>query len=65
MTVDGQTVAVQPGQTIAAVLHSRGSGRIFCGIGVCFDCVVTLNDVPDVRACQRTVADGDTVRTSS
>ncbi|RSM89565.1 (2Fe-2S)-binding protein [Kibdelosporangium aridum] len=65
VTVDGQTVPAQPGQTIAAVLHRVGRARVFCGIGVCFDCVVTLNEIPDVRACQRIAADGDDVRTRS
>jgi D-hydroxyproline dehydrogenase subunit gamma len=55
----------EPGQTVAAVLHAQGSGRIFCGIGVCFDCVVTVNGISGVRACQRVAADGDDVRTVS
>lgn len=74
VTVDGVEVAAEPGQTVAAVLlrqgyaswrTTRGAGRprgIFCGIGVCHDCLVVVNDVPDVRACQRTVADGDAIR---
>jgi len=24
---------------------------IFCGIGICFDCVVTINGVANQRAC--------------
>lgn len=63
LTIDGQTAEALPGQTVAAVLHGLGRGRIFCGIGVCFDCVVTVNGVSDVRACQRIAADGDDVRT--
>jgi hypothetical protein len=35
---------------------------IFCGIGVCFDCLVVVNGIPDVRACQRVVVDGDVIR---
>ncbi|MBP2320233.1 aerobic-type carbon monoxide dehydrogenase small subunit (CoxS/CutS family) [Kibdelosporangium banguiense] len=65
LTVDGQAALAQPGQTIAAVLHTMGRGRLFCGIGVCFDCVVTVNGVSDVRACQRVAADGDDIRTVS
>ncbi|ALG07109.1 2Fe-2S iron-sulfur cluster-binding protein [Kibdelosporangium phytohabitans] len=63
VTVDGEPVPAKPGRTIAALLHTMGRARIFCGIGVCFDCVVTLNEVPDVRSCQRIATDGDTVRT--
>jgi D-hydroxyproline dehydrogenase subunit gamma len=73
--VDGQEIAALPGQTVAGVLlgagrvswrTTRGGGRprgVFCGIGVCFDCLVIVNGVPDVRACQRVAADGDDIRT--
>ena len=73
ITVDGESVEGLEGQSIAGVL--LGSGRIswretavagkprglFCGIGVCFDCLVTVDGVPDVRACQRRACDGDEV----
>lgn len=74
VTVDGVAVDAAAGQTVAAVLLSRGlsswrttriAGRprgIFCGIGVCQDCLVVVNGVPDVRACQRLVADGDDIQ---
>ncbi|KAA2262197.1 (2Fe-2S)-binding protein [Solihabitans fulvus] len=73
--VDGQEKSALPGQTVAGVLLAGGrvSWRttrngdrprgVFCGIGVCFDCLVVVNGVPDVRACQRVVADGDEIRT--
>ncbi|CAM4225594.1 (2Fe-2S)-binding protein [Nocardiopsis rhodophaea] len=63
----------EAGQTIAGVLLANGVTTwrttrkarrprgVFCGIGVCFDCLVTVNGVPDVRACQRTARDGDIV----
>lgn len=68
---DGEEIAGRDGQTIAGVL--LGAGRrswrsaagaergIFCGIGVCQDCVVTVNGIENVRACQRTAHDGDVV----
>ncbi|GGO90892.1 hypothetical protein GCM10012280_37470 [Wenjunlia tyrosinilytica] len=31
-------------------------------MGVCFDCLVVVNGVPDIRACQRVVEPGDTIR---
>ena len=34
---------------------------MFCGIGVCFDCVVEVNGLRDVRACLRRAQDGDVV----
>ncbi|MFE0732881.1 (2Fe-2S)-binding protein [Streptomyces antibioticus] len=60
---DGREIEALPGRTIAAVLWSagitawrgtRGGGRprgVFCGIGVCFDCLVTVDGRPNQRAC--------------
>ncbi|TCO62620.1 2Fe-2S iron-sulfur cluster-binding protein [Actinocrispum wychmicini] len=59
VTVDGRAVHARPGQTIGAVLP----GVLFCGIGVCFACVVVVNGIQDVRACQRVLAEGDEIRT--
>ncbi|WP_330172609.1 (2Fe-2S)-binding protein [Streptomyces sp. NBC_01498] len=76
ITVDGERVTGVVGQTLAGVLLVSGrpawrqapSGAprgVFCGIGVCFDCLVTVNGEPDVRACRRRARDGDTVTTQS
>ncbi|WP_433323516.1 (2Fe-2S)-binding protein [Spirillospora sp. CA-294931] len=76
ITVDGVPVEGVEGQTIAGVLLSHGrqtwrtapSGArrgVFCGIGVCFDCLLTVNESPDVRACVRRARDGDQVTTQS
>ncbi len=75
--IDGTPVRGRPGQTIAGVL--LGSGRpswrhttrgaaprgLFCGIGICFDCLVAVNGDRDVRACQRRAGDGDVVEVQS
>ncbi|BFP51600.1 (2Fe-2S)-binding protein [Streptomyces sp. CMC78] len=62
-TVDGEPLAFVPGQTLAAALvasgrvawrTTRGGQRprgIFCGIGVCFDCLVTVDGRGGQRAC--------------
>ncbi|MGK5630521.1 (2Fe-2S)-binding protein [Streptomyces sp. URMC 123] len=75
VTVDGASRPAYPGQTVAAVLltagrvswrTTRGAGRprgLFCGIGVCHDCLVTVNGLADVRACQREARPGDDIRT--
>lgn len=76
ITVDGEPVAGVAGQSVAGVLLAAGRtswrrGRtgaprgVFCGIGVCFDCLVTVNGERDVRACRRRARDGDTVTTQS
>lgn len=73
--LDGTPVDGIHGQTIAGVLlgsgvlawrRTSGSGKprgVFCGIGVCFDCIVTVNGQRDVRACQRRARDGDSIET--
>lgn len=75
VTVDGTVVRAPAGRTVAAVL--TGSGRpgwrrtrrrgawrgLSCGIGVCFDCLVTLNGTPGVRACLVEARPGDEIRT--
>ncbi|GAA2988778.1 (2Fe-2S)-binding protein [Actinokineospora diospyrosa] len=75
VTIDGVQHSATPGQTVAGALladgrtswrTTRGAGKprgVFCGIGVCFDCLVTVNGVADVRACQRLLAEGDDIRT--
>ena len=74
ITVDGERLTGVDGQSLAGVLLASGrtawrtspsgTGRgVFCGIGVCFDCAVTVNGEPDVRACRRRARDGDVVET--
>jgi predicted molibdopterin-dependent oxidoreductase YjgC len=72
---DGAAIDGVSGQSIAGVILASGplafrrtsvSGKprgVFCGIGVCFDCLVEVNGDRDVRACQRRAADGDVVVT--
>jgi D-hydroxyproline dehydrogenase subunit alpha len=74
IVVDGRPVAVRPGQSVAAALIAAGirswrttrAGRprgLFCGIGVCFDCLVTVNGRSSVRACMAEARPGDVVTT--
>jgi aerobic-type carbon monoxide dehydrogenase small subunit (CoxS/CutS family) len=51
ITIDGEAVTAYPGETLATVLLSAGQTRLYCGMGICFDCLVTLNGRPNVRAC--------------
>lgn len=60
---DDHEVVAHPGETIGAALlaadvrtlrTTRVGGRprgMFCGIGACFDCLVTVEGVGVVRAC--------------
>jgi predicted molibdopterin-dependent oxidoreductase YjgC len=75
--LDGRPVRGRPGQSVAAVLIASGlrawrttrrGGRprgLYCGIGVCFDCLVTLNGTPNVRACVTVVRAGDRIETQA
>jgi len=75
LRIDGERVDGLGGQTIAGVLLGSGllswrrtstSGEprgLLCGIGVCFDCILTVNGERDVRACQRRATDGDELTT--
>ena len=73
INVDGQPVLAYPGETIASVLlasgwrmfrHSSLSGEPrgpFCCMGLCFDCLITLNGQQNVRACITLAQPGDKV----
>ncbi|WP_240436987.1 (2Fe-2S)-binding protein [Streptomyces sporangiiformans] len=75
VTFDDREITALPGQTIAAALWSagitswrttreRGEPRgVFCGIGVCFDCLVTVNGQANQRACLVRAEAGDVIRT--
>jgi len=75
ITVDGERLEGVAGQSIAGVILASGrlgfrrtsaTGRprgIFCGVGVCFDCLVEVDGARDVRACQRRAVDGAIVVT--
>ncbi|GAA1657186.1 (2Fe-2S)-binding protein [Actinoplanes couchii] len=70
LTLDGRPISARPGQSVGAALTDAGvvawrttrrNGRprgLFCGIGVCFDCLVTVDGVPNQRACLVTARDG-------
>ena len=70
ITVDGAAVTGIAGQSIAGILmagdqlelrrtarHDRPRG-VFCGIGVCFDCLVTIDGVGNRQGCLVPVAEG-------
>ncbi|MEY7970589.1 (2Fe-2S)-binding protein [Saccharomonospora xinjiangensis] len=75
VTVDGRPIRAQAGQSLGAALVTNGitawratrvGGRprgLFCGIGVCFDCLITVDGERGQRACCVQVADGMRVET--
>jgi predicted molibdopterin-dependent oxidoreductase YjgC len=74
ISVDGVPVKAYLGETIAGALlangqrawrHTEGGETrgLFCGMGICFDCLVTVDGEPHVRACITPVVEGMVVET--
>lgn len=75
ISVDGSPVEAREGEPILAALWAAGiralhttaqreePRALFCGIGVCFDCLVTVDGERSVRACMTPVAEGMAVET--
>ena len=75
LRVDGQLIPAYEGETVAAALLAAGRRvfrhgvpggdprGIFCGIGMCFDCLVTVDGTHILRACVTPVRDGMQVTT--
>jgi D-hydroxyproline dehydrogenase subunit gamma len=74
ITVDGAPVRAEPGETVAAALMASanpiarqtpvtGAPRApFCLMGVCFDCLMEIDGVPNRQACMVEVRTGMDVR---
>ena len=70
VTFDGRPVPAVAGESVGAALTNAGirswrttrMGRrprgLFCGIGVCYDCLLTVDGHPNQRACLTPVAPG-------
>ena len=70
LTVDGKAVRAQSGDTVAAALLSAGIDHCrttpvtgaprapYCLMGVCFDCLVTIDGAPNQQSCMLLVRDG-------
>ena len=68
--IDGKEVDAYEGETIAAALIAAGirvfrttrkrsePRQIFCAVGRCTDCVMTVDGQPNVRTCITPVRDG-------
>ncbi len=70
--VDGDPVEAFEGESVAAaVMADRGlelretehhdPRGYFCGMGVCFDCVMIVDGVPNTRTCVTWVREGMTI----
>jgi len=68
-TFEGKRIEARKGETVAAALtaagilslrriRSGGERGLFCGMGVCQDCLVQINGTPSRRACMTKVESG-------
>ena len=69
INLDGKSVTAFEGESVAAVMMVEGNvamrttteGQprgVFCGMGVCFDCLVVVDGVPNTRACMTWIKEG-------
>ncbi len=74
ITVNGIPVTAHEGESVHAALTTAGiyllrqplpgeARGAFCGMGLCYECLVTVNHIPDQRACMTVVQDGMEIRT--
>jgi len=69
-TFEGRTVAAKAGMTVAAALLAAGvtatretpvtgaARGAYCLMGVCFECLMVINGVPNQQACMIPVQNG-------
>jgi len=75
LTVDGRQIEAYQGETVASALlaagittlrlsakHAEPRG-VYCGMGVCYECLVTINGIHAQRACVTPAEDGMVVET--
>jgi len=73
--VDGQPVMAYEGETLATAMQAAGirafathaqphpSSRLFCGMGTCYQCLVTVDGQPNYQACRTLARPGMKVET--
>ncbi|HEY4276836.1 MAG TPA: (2Fe-2S)-binding protein [Conexibacter sp.] len=69
LTVDGRPVRAHAGESVVAVLLAEGHAAtrttprgeprgLYCGMGVCFECLVVVDGIPNTRACMTWAREG-------
>jgi sarcosine oxidase subunit alpha len=72
--VDGKTIFACSGQTIAEALLANGVRTlrmtrkqaprgVYCGMGICYECRMTVNGIPNVRTCMTLATPGCRITT--
>lgn len=74
--INGKITQAFEGELISTVLQAEGisilnhkhkTGRasgVYCAMGICYECLVTVDSVPNIRACQTLVKDQMVIETS-
>jgi sarcosine oxidase subunit alpha len=68
LMVNGRKIFAYEGESVHAALTAAGirnfqtskTGEprgVFCGMGICYECLVTINNIPGQRACMTMVKD--------
>lgn len=76
LTINGQPCRIPAGSTVAAAILRTGlttfrrsvTGEVrapLCGMGICYECRVTINGQAHARSCQIVCADGMEVHTDA
>ena len=73
--LNDKPVFTYEGELVSTVLQSEGihifnrkhkTGKpagIYCGMGICYECLVNVNGVANTRACQSPIEEGMTIHT--
>ena len=76
IVINGKKVEAHIGESVATALMCEGitamrttvlgeSRGVFCGMGVCFDCLVVVDGIPNTRACVTWVSEGMKISTQN
>lgn len=72
--IDGNRIMARKGQSIAEALLAAGfrvfrktkrnaPRGLYCGIGICYECRMTVNSIPNIRTCMTPVEPGCDIST--
>ena len=72
--IDGNRITARKGQSIAEALLSAGfrvfrktkrnaPRGLYCGIGLCYECRMTVNGIPNIRTCMTLAEPGCEIST--
>lgn len=74
VTVEEKKITIPEGDSVAAAVFSAGFGHTrrsaisdsprapYCMMGVCFECLVEIDGIPNQQACMTPVRDGMRIR---